>query len=166
MFKLHAEPFELLHTPVKDFDFNTQDPEQIEREMIAIMEDYSGLGLAANQIGLDSRIFIMGSNNINGFCKPQAFINPTITKYGHHLTTDKEGCLSFPTLFLNVKRPSTIQATYYNIKGDLLEINVSGYMAKCFQHEFDHLNGTCYTDRVSKLKLNMALKRLIKKQKV
>jgi peptide deformylase len=166
MLKLHAEPFELLHKPVQDFDFNTHDPKQIEQEMIAIMKRYNGIGLAANQVGLDARIFIMGSDNIEGFCKPQAFINPKITKFGHHDTLDKEGCLSFPTLYLNVKRPSTIEATYTDIDGNEQTISVSGYMAKCFQHEYDHLDGICYTNRVSKLKLDMAINKLLKKQKV
>lgn len=165
MLKLHAEPFELLHRAVKDFDFNSQDPKQITQEMIAIMERYNGIGIAANQVGLDARIFIMGSNKIDGFCKPQAFINPVITKINDEMTLDKEGCLSFPTLFLNVKRPSKIEATYYDVDGNLQEVRVSGYMAKCFQHEYDHLNGICFTNRVSKLKLDMALNKLFKKNR-
>lgn len=164
MFKLHAEPFELLHKPVQDFDFNKYDPEEIEREMIAIMKDYNGIGLAANQIGLDARIFIMGSENIEGFCKPQAFINPKIIAHNNVFTSDKEGCLSFPTLYLDVKRPSAIAATYLNIKGELEEVEISGYMAKCFQHEYDHLDGICFTNRVSKLKLDMALNKIFKKK--
>ena len=166
MLKLYAEPFELLHKPVQDFDFNIYDPVQIEQEMIAIMKDYNGIGLAANQVGLDARIFIMGSDNIEGFCKPQAFINPKLLKYNEEITSDKEGCLSFPTLYLDVKRPSIIEVSYMNTKGDLEEVRISGYMAKCFQHEYDHLDGVCFTNRVSKLKLEMALKKLLKKQKV
>jgi peptide deformylase len=166
MLKLYAEPFELLHKPVQDFDFNTQDPVQITQDMIAIMEKYSGLGLAANQVGLDARIFIMGSNKIEGFCKPQAFINPKIIWYNNEYSLDKEGCLSFPTLYLNVKRPTIVEAVYTDIDGKEQEIRVSGYMAKCFQHEYDHLDGICYTNRVSKLKLDMAMNKLLKKQKV
>jgi peptide deformylase len=166
MLKLHAEPFELLHKPVQDFDFNIHDPVKIEQEMIAIMKEFDGIGLAANQVGLDAKIFVMGSERINGFCKPQAFINPVITKYSIDTTADKEGCLSFPTLFLNVKRPSMIEATFYDTSGNLNEISVTGYMAKCFQHEYDHLNGICYTNRVSRLKLDMAMNKLLKKQKV
>jgi peptide deformylase len=166
MLKLHAEPFELLHKPVQDFDFSIHDPVEIEREMIAIMKQYNGIGLAANQVGLDARIFIMGSDKIDGFCKPQVFINPKITKYSLEVSADREGCLSFPTLFLTVKRPKMVEATYYDIKGELQEVSVTGYMAKCFQHEYDHLDGICYTNRVSRLSLDMALKKLTKKQKV
>ena len=166
MLKLHAEPFDLLHKPVQDFDFNVYDPVQIEKEMITIMEKYNGIGLAANQVGLDARVFIMGSNKIEGFCKPQVFINPKITKVNDELTLDKEGCLSFPTLYLNVKRPSVIEANYIDANGNLQEIRISGYMAKCFQHEYDHLDGICFTNRVSKLKLDMAINKLLKKQKV
>ena len=133
--------------------------------MIEVMENYNGIGLAANQVGLDARIFVMGSNKIDGFCNPQAFINPIITKYSMEDSVDKEGCLSFPTLFLNVKRPKMIEATYYDIAGNQQEIRVTGYMAKCFQHEYDHLNGICFTNRVSKLKLEMSLKKLKKNRR-
>jgi len=166
MLKLHAEPFELLHKPVQDFDFNIHDPIAIAKEMNDIMKRYNGIGLAANQVGLDARIFIMGSDNIEGFCKPTAFINPKILKFGDELKLDKEGCLSFPTLYLNVKRPSTIEASFFDVNGNEQTITVSGYMAKCFQHEYDHLDGICYTNRVSKLKLDMAINKLLKKQKV
>jgi peptide deformylase len=165
MLKLHAEPFELLHKPVQDFNFNVHDPVQITQEMIAIMEKYNGLGIAANQVGLDARIFIIGSNKIDGFCKPQAFINPKIVRYSDEYKLDKEGCLSFPTLFLNVKRPTVVDVTYYDTAGNLNEATVTGYMAKCFQHEYDHLDGVCFTNRVGKLKLDMALSKLLKKQK-
>jgi peptide deformylase len=166
MLKLHAEPFELLHKPVQDFDFNIHDPKKLEQEMIAIMERYSGIGIAANQVGLDARIFIMGSNKIDKFCKPQAFINPKIISYSNEYSLDKEGCLSFPTLFLNVKRPTDIEVSYYDVNGNLNEAKVTGYMAKCFQHEYDHLDGICFTNRVGKLKLDMAMNKLLKKQKV
>lgn len=165
MLKLHAEPFELLHKPVQDFDFNIHDPAQLEQEMIAIMKSFNGIGLAANQVGLDARIFIMGSDKINGFCEPQAFINPKITKYSNDHSPDREGCLSFPTLYLNVKRPTMIEATYYNTKGELQEVSVTGYMAKCFQHEYDHLDGICFTNRVSRLSLDIAIKKLTKKNR-
>jgi peptide deformylase len=166
MLKLHAEPFELLHKPVQDFDFNIHDPKKIEREMIAIMERYNGIGLAANQVGLDARIFIMGSNNIERFCKPQAFINPRIVKINDEYSLDKEGCLSFPTLYLNIKRPTEIEAIYHDSDGNEQTVKISGYMSKCFQHEYDHLDGICFTNRVSKLKLDMAMSKLLKKQKV
>jgi peptide deformylase len=165
MLKLHAEPFELLHKPVQDFDFNAHDPVQIEKEMIAIMKKYNGIGLAANQVGLDARIFIMGSDSIEHFCKPKAFINPKIIEFNDDVTSEKEGCLSFPTLFLNVKRPSVIKATYLTTRGDLEEVRISGYMAKCFQHEYDHLDGVCFTNRVSRLKLDMAVNKLLKKNR-
>lgn len=162
MFKLHAEPFELLHNPVQDFDFDTQNPVDIEKEMITIMEKNNGIGLAANQIGLEARIFVMGSNRIAGFCNPQAFINPIIIKYSEDCSIDKEGCLSFPNLLLKVKRPVWVEAAYYNTKGELIEIRATGYMAKCFQHELDHLDGICFTNRVSRLTLDMGIKKLIK----
>ena len=165
MFKLQYEPFELLHKSVNDFDFNLHDPEQIEQAMVAIMGQNNGLGLAANQIGLDARIFVMGSNKIDGFCTPQAFINPVIVNQGEEMNIDREGCLSFPRLWLKVKRPTWVEAEYQNIKGDKISVRIDGYMAKCFQHEIDHLDGICFTDRVGKLKLDMAIKKLYKQHR-
>lgn len=161
MLKLKYEPFDLLHLPVEKYQFDGN-IEEIERNMIAVMKEHNGIGLAANQVGINARVFVMGSDNITGFCKPQIFINPHILKTSEENTLDKEGCLSFPGLFLKVSRPSWIEAAYQNTKGDWIEVRVEGYMAKCFQHEFDHLAGTCFTDRVSKLKLDMAIKKMRK----
>ena len=161
MRELKYEPFELLHLPVAKFEFN-HDIEEIEREMIDIMKKHGGIGLAANQVGINARVFVMGSDNITGFCKPQIFINPHILKVSEEKTLDKEGCLSFPGLWLKVNRPIWVEAAFQNTKGDWHEIRAEGYMAKCFQHEFDHLAGVCFTDRVSKLKLEMAIKKMRK----
>ena len=90
------------------------------------------------------------------------FINPTILKVSADHCLHKEGCLSFPGLWLNVDRPTEIIAAYQDIKGAWNEIKIEGYMAKCFQHEFDHLHGVCYTDRVGKVKLEMAIKKMRK----
>jgi peptide deformylase len=161
MLELNYEPSELLHSPVEKYQFD-QDIEKIERDMIDTMKWYGGIGLAANQVGINARLFVMGSDNITGFCKPQIFINPHILKVSEERSLDKEGCLSFPNLWLRVKRPLWVEAAFQNTKGDWIEIRTEGYMAKCFQHEFDHLAGICFTDRVSKLNLDMAMKKMRK----
>ena len=162
MLELKYEPYELLHTKVKDFVFDEHDVNEIEKTMINIMHSNKGIGLAANQVGLDARVFVMGTNNVGGFCEPQIFINPYITKYSEESLSHTEGCLSFPRVFLNVKRPVWIEAVYQDINGNTIESKIDGYMAKVFQHEHDHLEGICFTNRVSKLKLEMALKKFIK----
>lgn len=164
MFKLHLEPHELLHKPVEKFNFDT-DPVKLEKDMIDTMLRFNGIGLAANQIGLNARVFVMGSNSISGFIEPRIFINPYITEVSEETSLDKEGCLSFPKLFLKVRRPTWIKAIFQDTNQNWVEIKADGYMAKCFQHEFDHLSGICFTNRVTKLKIDMALKKLRKANK-
>lgn len=165
MFDLKYSPYELLYQKVQPFDFDQHDPEQIEQEMIKIMQLHRGVGLAANQIGLDARVFVAGSNDISGFVEPQAFFNPVILRTSTDIQSDKEGCLSYPGLWLKVKRPVWIEAAYQNAKGETIEVRVDGYLAKVFQHEHDHLEGICFVNRVSKLSLNMAAKKLAKQIK-
>ena len=107
----------------------------------------------------------MGSLDIPNFPKPFALFNPVILEESEEKVLDKEGCLSFPGLFLNVSRPAWVVAQFQTSKGDTKEARIDGYLAKCFQHELDHLNGINFVDRVGKLKLQLALKKLRKKLK-
>jgi peptide deformylase len=138
------------------------DAEQLEKDMIEFMLTNKGIGLAANQIGLTKRVFVMGSNTIPNFPAPFAVFNPVIKEASTELVLDQEGCLSYPDLFLKVKRPRWVVAEYQDSKGTVKGIRVDGYLSKCFQHEFDHLNGVCFVDRVSQMKLNLAMKRIRK----
>lgn len=147
------------------WDFKTdRDAKLLESQMIDFMLKNNGIGLAANQIGIAKRVFVMGSKNIPGFPAPMALFNPVILNASDETTLDKEGCLSYPDLYLMVKRPSKIIVQYQNSDGDIIESEIDGYLAKCFQHELDHLNGVCFVDRVSQMKLNLAMNK-IKKRK-
>lgn len=141
------------------------DAEELESIMIRFMIDNRGIGLAANQIGLTKRVFVMGSYNIEGFPQPFALFNPVILETSQEMVLDQEGCLSYPGLYLTVKRPTWVRVAYQNSKGDVIEAKLTGYLAKCFQHELDHLNGICFVDRVSTMKLQLAMKKLRKKNK-
>lgn len=140
------------------------DAEKLEADMIHFMIANRGIGLAANQLGFTKRVFVMGSNNIEGFPKPFALFNPRIIDSSKEMILDREGCLSYPGLYLNLKRPSWVIVEYQNSKGDLIEAKFEGYLAKCFQHELDHLDGICFVDKVSQLKLQLAIKKLRKKE--
>jgi peptide deformylase len=134
----------------------------IEKAMCEFMIASNGIGLAANQIDIAKRVFVMGSRNISGFPEPFAVFNPRIVEASTEMVLDQEGCLSYPGLFLTVKRPSWIVAEYQNSHGDTIEAKFEGYLAKCFQHELDHLDGICFVDKVSQMKLNLAMKKLRK----
>jgi peptide deformylase len=156
-------PHQSLIQRSEDWNFSIdQNAEQLEKSMIDFMIEANGIGLAANQIGIVKRVFVMGSNNISGFPAPFAVFNPRIVEASTEMITDQEGCLSYPGLFLTVKRPSWIVAEYQNAKGDTIEARFDGYLSKCFQHELDHLDGVCFVDKVSPLKLNLAMKKLRK----
>ena len=140
------------------------DSELLEQSMIEFMLDNRGIGLAANQIGVAKQVFVMGSKNIPGFTEPFAIFNPKIIEASKEQILDQEGCLSYPGLYLYIKRPEWIVAEFQDSSGNFKEIKIDGYMAKCFQHEFDHLNGVCFVDRVSQMKLQLAMKKLNKRK--
>lgn len=156
-------PHQSLAISSDSWDFNTdQNPDQLEQEMIDFMIKNHGIGLAANQIGLTKRVFVMGSYNIPGFPKPFALFNPLIIEKSQEMVLDQEGCLSYPGLYLKIKRPSWVVAAYQDSSGTVKEVKIDGYLSKCFQHELDHLNGICFVDKVSKMKLNLAMKKIRK----
>jgi peptide deformylase len=158
-------PHDSLTQVSTDWDFNTDgDARQLEQEMIDFMIANKGIGLAANQIGVTKRVFVMGSNNIENFPAPFAVFNPRILEASNEMVLDKEGCLSYPNLYLTIKRPSWVVAQYQDSEGNLKEIKVDGYLSKCFQHELDHLDGICFVDRVSQMKLQLAMKKLRKQR--
>ena len=156
-------PHDSLVQPSTDWQFGVDgDAEQLEKDMIEFMLANRGIGLAANQIGITKRVFVMGSNTIPNFPPPFAVFNPKIKEASSELVLDEEGCLSYPGLFLKVKRPSWVVAEYQDSQGTVKEIRVDGYLNKCFQHEYDHLNGVCFVDRVSQMKLQLAMRRIRK----
>jgi peptide deformylase len=163
-FKLGAH--ESLDTASTDWVFGQDgDAVDLERSMIEFMTNNRGIGLAANQIGLTKNVFVMGSNNIAGFPEPYGIFNPKILSVSEEMIVDQEGCLSYPDLWLNVKRPKTIIAEYQDSRSNTHTVEMNGYVARCFQHEFDHLRGICFVDRVSPMKLQLAMKKMRKRQR-
>jgi peptide deformylase len=146
-----------------DWNFNTDgDAKALESAMIEFMLSNNGIGLAANQIGLTKNVFVLGSKNIPGFPEPFAVFNPKILKFSSEQELFKEGCLSYPDLWLTVKRPKSITVSYQNSNGDIIEAEMDGLIARCFQHEYDHLMGICFVDKVSQMKLQLAMKKVRK----
>jgi peptide deformylase len=141
------------------------DAKELEKSMIEFMIAENGIGLAANQIGLTKRVFVMGSYNIESFPKPFALFNPRILEVSKETSTFQEGCLSYPGLYLNIKRPARIIAEYQDSNANTHTVEMDGYVARCFQHELDHLNGVCFVDIASPLKLQLAMKKLRKQTK-
>jgi peptide deformylase len=159
--KLIKAPNSWLEKKVQPFDFNTHNAVDIEQEMSSIMLENKGVGLAANQVELDAQIFVISPTELKGYEdeKPFAIINPKITHVTEETIIGEEGCLSFPLLYIKVKRPYGLIIECLDSKQKECTIELEGWNARIFGHEYDHLYGINYTDRVSKLRLNMAIKK-------
>lgn len=158
MMKLLAETDPTLNFPVEEeFDFYKSDidPGVLSREMFETMIVNNGIGLAAPQIGLRYRVFVMIMNSYNS-SKPTACFNPKIITYSENCHKAEEGCLSFPNLYLKVSRSASITAEWQNEFGELKSLNLYGIEARCFQHELDHLNGITFISKVGKTSLILA----------
>lgn len=156
--KILKFPNEFLREKIPNFDFLNPDldPVNLEKELLEIMFLNNGIGLAANQVGIKCRVFVMGHRDNPQL--GQAFFNPEIVANTEDLTELEEGCLSFPGIFVKIKRPKKILARWQNSKGEWQEGAFEGYDCKCFLHEFDHLEGIVFKDRTSQLKWSMAVK--------
>jgi len=158
--KLVLHPNNCLDQSVPEFDFNGEhDPEKLEREMIDIMINNRGIGLSANQVALPFQVFTILPKHLNDITAPFAVFNPKILAQDEIEIDDVEGCLSFRNLWLRIKRPKSVVAEFTTSGGHKSIIRFSNYDAKCFLHEYDHLQGICFTKKVSKLKLDLATKR-------
>ena len=156
--KLIYSPDPWLEKQLKPFDFNEYDGVEIEKEMIDIMNTEGGIGLAANQVGLDGQVFVIKPYLLDDKT-PFAIFNPTIEQVTVNTLSEPEGCLSHPNLFLKVKRPRGVIVNYLDKTGKECNIELYDIDARCFLHEYDHLQGIEFTERVSKLKLDMARKK-------
>jgi peptide deformylase len=165
--KLITFPNEILRERMPDFDFEhpIMDPKYVEKEMIELMIRERGIGLSGNQVGLAARVIAIFPKDLSLELGPFAMFNPVLRAASDKMIEAMEGCLSFPNLVIPVKRPETIMAEYLDSEGNNCVISLHGIDAKCFLHELDHLDGICMIDRVSKLKQEMAMKKLNKLRK-
>jgi peptide deformylase len=160
--KLIKFPDPILKQKTDPWDFTTQtDAEFVEREMLEIMKANNGRGLAGNQVGLLKQVFVMRTEDGREF----GLFNPVVKFSSEVLESGEEGCLSFPDLWLDVKRPIAVDVEYLDRNGKECTISLVGIDARCFLHELDHLNGVCFTDSISPLKLTLARKKQLKKRK-
>jgi len=134
------------------------DKEKFESDMIKLMLDEKGMGLAANQIGITKRFFAIGHESFDTFRKHAIIWNPHVINFSEEKVIDVEGCLSFKDVFVKVERPKVIEVQYETTQGKTRFAKLDGMESKCFQHELDHLDGITFNKRVSKLRWQMANK--------
>ena len=149
--------------PVSDREFNP-DLETMVANMFETMEKAGGVGLAAPQVGVSKRLFVMDTPVEGGPNERHVLINPEIVRVEGEQTGD-EGCLSFPGLFQVVKREMRVIARARNIKGEEIELDVANLAARCILHETDHCDGIVFLDRMTPLKRQLAKRKIKTLQK-
>ena len=166
--------------PVEAHEFNDE-LKQLADDMLETMYDAPGIGLAAIQIGIPKRLLVIDlqpedpdaepveverdgeTHKVPATKKePRVFVNPVILDPADEMSTFNEGCLSVPEIYADVDRPATCTVQYQDLDGNHHEEAMEGLMATCIQHEMDHLEGIVFIDHLSRLKRNMALKKLKK----
>ena len=121
-------------------------------QMLECMYQNNGIGLAAPQVGILKRLVVVDCSDSKDIKKPLKLINPEIIKLSKNVSEFEEGCLSLPSQYAKVSRPSEITLKYKNIEGLTCEREFIGLEATCIQHEIDHLDGKLFVDHISKLK--------------
>lgn len=171
-----------ISTRVEKFD---EELKTLVDDMFETMYDAPGIGLAAIQVGVPLRLLVIdlqpddpdaepevctahgGHSHTHQptLKQPRVFVNPEILDPAEELRTYQEGCLSVPDIYADVDRPAHCRLRYQDLDGNVHEEQLDGMMATCLQHEMDHLDGILFIDHLSKLKRNMALKKLEKMRK-
>ena len=164
MLKIIHHPADILKERMPEFDFSnpSEDPVQLEKDMIETMFANGGIGLSANQVGKRGRMFVMGNKEDPE--SAQGFFNPHIIATTERLSEMDEGCLSFPGIYAKIKRPNGVMVRWQTSSGETKEGEFYGYACRCFLHEFDHLEGITYRDRISDLKWALAVKQSKKRK--
>lgn len=140
----------------------------LTRDMLDTMYDAPGIGLAAIQIGVAKRVVVIDLTRPNedgempDILNPQIFLNPEIVWHSEELRVHEEGCLSIPDYYEEVERPDKVRVRYMDMDGQIQEIEASGLLATCLQHEIDHLNGVLFIDHISRLKRERVTKKFAK----
>jgi peptide deformylase len=135
--------------------------------MLQTMYDAPGIGLAANQVGLLNRVLVMDLASRKEGEKPDPIymVNPQILYESEERSVMEEGCLSIPRQYADVERPAIVRVKYWDYDGKEAELEASGLLSHCVQHEIDHLNGKLFIDYLSSLKRNMILRKVEKLMK-
>lgn len=153
---LYGDDYQMLNDEIPEYKDSLPNihMSKLVKRLKMTMKLYRGIGLSANQCGVYERVFVIGTEYFQYVC-----INPKVVEIGMKLDnfiTDKEGCLSYPGLYLNIQRPNSILAEFLDENGKQHRIWLDGLTARCFLHELDHMNGVRFTSHVKSLALKMA----------
>jgi peptide deformylase len=152
----------LVSEPVERFDDELQ---RFADDMLETMYEAPGIGLAAIQVGVARRMLVCDvakREDEDAEADPMILVNPEILWSSDERSVREEGCLSIPEYFAEVERPETVRVSYLDPRGKPHEMEASGVLATCLQHEIDHLNGMLFIDYLSKLKRDMVIRKFSK----
>lgn len=142
-----------LTTPCEDFDFNgPQDAKNLAETLIETMEYHKGIGLAANQVGLPWRVFVTAGD-------PYAVFNPKLIDTSDEQIVLEEGCLTYPGLYVKIKRPKHIRVRFTDLNGETKTEKYTGMTARIFLHEMEHLDGGTFYNNATKFHKDQAFRR-------
>lgn len=158
---IHPDPRLKKRTdPVRDFDAELH---RLADDMLETMYDAPGIGLAAPQVGVMSRLLVMDCvKDEEAEPRPMVLINPEVTWASEGLNTYEEGCLSIPDQYADVTRPAEVEVRWQGLDGTSHEERFAGLWATCVQHEIDHLNGKLFIDYLGPMKRQMITRRMQK----
>lgn len=128
---------------------NTKELKELVKRMRAVMREANGIGLSANQMGVEKRLFVAQVPDDQGRVKFYAVVNPKIVKTSKDTAVLEEGCLSVPERYGFVERPLRVTLQGFDVNGKKLKIKAWGLLARVFQHEVDHLNGALFVDHMN-----------------
>ena len=140
----------------------TDEIKNISTKMLETMYDASGIGLAAPQIGVLKRFFVMDCSKNETSPEPLVFINPEIVWLSEEKNTHEEGCLSIPEIYGEIERPARVKIRSMDLHGSENEYELDGIMATCAQHEIDHLNGVLFVDYLGPIRRQVVLSKMKK----
>jgi peptide deformylase len=148
-YDIHQLGDEVLRTPARRIGKVDDAVRALARDMLVSMYAARGIGLAAPQIGVHQQLLVIDLELEDPSSPPLVLVNPEITGVGGTICTYEEGCLSIPGVYLDVVRPSVVEVGYRDEMGRPKKLKADGLMARCIQHEMDHLNGVLFVDRVT-----------------
>lgn len=154
LLKLHLLGSPVLRQRSEEIPEITDELRQFVEDMFATMDAAKGVGLAANQVGVDRRVAVVDADGTR-----IAMINPRILESSESRATQEEGCLSIPDIFADVTRPAAVTLEALDAEGNPYRIEASGLLARAIQHEIDHLDGILFLDHLGPMKRRMLLSR-------
>ena len=163
--KIIIEPDPILRRKCERLENIDDNIKRLMNDMLDTMYDAPGIGLAAIQVGVLKRIVVIDISKEPEKKNPLFLINPEITYKSKNTSTYEEGCLSLPGQFAEIERPAECHIKYIDYEGKANNLEATGLLATCIQHEVDHLNGVLFIDYLSKLKKDMIIKKLVKQKK-